>query len=633
MNLLSVENLSKSYGEKTLFEIDSFGIGEGEKIGVIGINGTGKSTLLKVLVGMDTPDTGKITITNGISIEYLNQNPAFDLEATVLEQVFKGTSPVMLVLREYEEVIEILEKNPNDSVLQQRLINIQQQMDGLGAWQLESEAKTILTKLGVSNFDAKIKTLSGGQKKRVALASALIAPSDLLVLDEPTNHIDDKTISWLEEYLNARKGALLMITHDRYFLDRVVNRTIELDQGKLYKYDGNYSDFLIKKSEREELERAEGQKKQNLYRRELAWIKRGAKARTTKQKARIQRFEVLDDSITNDKTQAMEISVASSRLGKKIVEFSNISKNFGDKKCIEDFTYIIQKADRIGIIGPNGTGKSTLLNIMAGKIKPDKGTVDIGETVKLGYFSQEYMDIDDSLRVIQYIKDEAEYVTTADGTKITASQMLERFLFDGTMQWTYISKLSGGEKRRLYLLKILMSSPNVLLLDEPTNDLDIATLTILEEYIDEFQGAVIVVSHDRYFLDKMAEKIFVYEGNGKILYYVGNYTDYYTIYKTEQEISQKEKMPKEKKKPEKIKEKKLKFTFKEQREYEQIDGQIEELENKLEELGTKINECTSDFEKLQSLTDQQNKAEQELEEKMQRWAYLNEIAEKINTNL
>ncbi|MCT4605443.1 MAG: ABC-F family ATP-binding cassette domain-containing protein [Marinisporobacter sp.] len=632
MNLLSVENISKSYGDKILFDDVSFGINEGEKIGLIGVNGTGKSTFLKMIVGAETTDTGRVIKGNHVRIEYLSQNPYFDPDATVLQQVFKGNSPIMTLLRDYEKLLEKLKYSPNDDALQNKFMKLNQDMDALGAWQLESEAKNVLTKLGIYDFDVKVGNLSGGQRKRIALASALISPCELLVLDEPTNHIDNETIKWLEEYLNKRKGALLMITHDRYFLDRVTNRILEIDGGNLYQYTGNYSTFLQAKSEREEQRLSAEKKRQNLYRKELAWIKSGVKARTTKQKARIQRFEKIEEGKIDINEEKMEISVGKRRLGKKVIELNHISKSYGEKKCIDDFTYIVLRNDRVGIVGPNGMGKSTLLNIMAEKIEPDGGSIERGETVKIGYFSQESDEMDQALRVIDYIKNEAEYITNGEGMKITASQMLERFLFPPHVQWTPIAKLSGGEKRRLYLLKVLMSAPNVIFLDEPTNDLDIKTLTILEDYLEEFHGAVIVVSHDRYFLDKVTDKIFAFEGKGSIKEYTGNYSEYEAAVEAKDHSLNHEKATKntEKKKEQAInKPKKLKFTFKEQREYDQIDGIIENIEEKIEAVSEKINQSGSDFELLQKLVSEKESLEKELDEKMERWTYLNELAERI----
>ncbi|MDP4177823.1 MAG: ABC-F family ATP-binding cassette domain-containing protein [Bacillota bacterium] len=634
MNLLTAENLSKSYSEKVLFDNISFGINEGDKIGVIGVNGTGKSTLLKIISGAEYMDSGKITKVNGARIEYLPQMPVFYEDITVIEQIFKGNSPVMKLIREYEEILNDLNINPENEELQKRLLGVNQKMDAANAWQIESEAKTILNVLGITDYNAKVGILSGGQRKRIALAGALINPSDLLILDEPTNHMDNETISWLEQFLNKRKGSLLMITHDRYFLDRVTNRIIELDKGKLYSYDGNYSVFLEKKVEREALSQASQEKLDNLLRRELAWIRRGAKARTTKQKARIDRFEVLNEEKVEVKNEKIDISVASSRLGKKIMELQHIIKTYGDKKLIQDFSYIATRDDRVGIIGPNGSGKSTLLNIITEKVICDSGTLQIGDTVKIGYFSQESKELNPNLRVIEYIKEAAEFIETSDGAKISASQMLERFIFDGSMQWTPISKLSGGEKRRLYLLGVLMTAPNVLLLDEPTNDLDIETLTILEDYIDEFNGTVIAVSHDRYFLDRIANKIFSFEGNGVISYYTGNYSDY-KEQKEQKEKSNEENNNKVNKKSDTVentKTKVLKFTFKEQKEYDEIDEKIQETEFKLAELDSKLDEASSNYELLQKLLAEKADLEKQYEFIMERWVYLNELAEKINNN-
>jgi ABC transport system ATP-binding/permease protein len=630
MNLLSAENISKSYSEKQLLNNINLGINEGDKIGLIGVNGTGKSTFLKILAGFEDTDLGRVLVGNSVKIEYLSQNPIFDTEATVLQQVFKAESPVMKLIREYEEALQ----NPEAS---ERIIKLTHSMDAMNAWTIESEAKTILTKLGIADFSAKVGTLSGGQRKRIALAAALINPSDLLILDEPTNHLDNDTIDWLEQYLNKRKGSLLMITHDRYFLDRIVNEIIELDMGNLYLYKGNYSSFLEKKAEREELEAASDKKRQSLFKKELAWIRRGAKARTTKQKARIDRFEILSEQLVDTSDEKLEISVGSSRLGKKIVELEHINKAFGEKKVLDDFSYIVLRDDRVGIVGPNGSGKSTLMNIIAGIVKQDSGTMEIGETVKIGYYSQETHHMNESMRAIEYIKEAAEYIENAEGYKITASQMMERFLFSGTMQWTPIAKLSGGERRRLFLLRVLMEAPNVLLLDEPTNDLDIETLTILEDYLEDFPGAVISVSHDRYFLDRMAEKIFLFEGEGKVKQYTGNYSEFKEINEAEEEINNKSvdknknNVNKNLDNVDKKKEKPLKFSFKEQKEYTEIDAIVAELESKIEETEEKISKTSSDYTLLQQLIAEKEDLEQQLEEKMERWVYLNELAERIET--
>lgn len=635
MNILSAEKISKSYSEKILFDDISLGINEGDKIGVIGVNGTGKSTLLKVIAGIETMDTGRLITGNSVTIEYLPQNPCFEEGTTVLQQVFKGNSPVMELLREYEDTLQKMNENPGDNRLEKRLVALTQKMDSMGAWTLESEAKAVLTQLGIHDFQANVKTLSGGQRKRVAMASALISPAELLILDEPTNHIDNDTVDWLENYLHKRKGALLMVTHDRYFLDRVVNRIIELDRGKLYSYQANYSRFLEMKEEREEMEQSSERKRQNLLRNELEWIRRGAKARSTKQKARIERFEKLQDEQAPASLGNVEMIAGSSRLGRKTIELEKISKSFSEVEVIKDFSYILLRDDRIGVIGPNGRGKSTLLNIVAGRLKPDKGSVSTGETVKIGFFTQENEGMNENLRVIEYIREEAEHLVTEEGS-LSASQMLERFLFPPSMQWTPISKLSGGEKRRLYLLRILMGAPNILLLDEPTNDLDIQTLTLLESYLDDFAGTVIVVSHDRYFLDRVAERIFSFEGNGEIKQFAGNYSDYREIsQRTESErdtTRPKTEVDKKSSTTENTKEKPLKFSYKEQKEFEQIDSIIAGLEKGLEEVSRRMNESSSDFGKLQELLHQKEELESQLETAMERWVYLNELAEEIAKN-
>jgi ATP-binding cassette subfamily F protein uup len=640
VNLLSAEKISKSYSEKLLLNQVSLGINEGEKIGVIGVNGTGKSTLLKILAGIENADEGNIIRANGLRIEYLPQSPVFEAGTSVLQYIFKGSSPVMRLLREYETVRTSLETSPDNSELVRKLISLTQQMDALAAWTVESDAKTILTKLGISDFDADISTLSGGQKKRVAMAAALINPADLLILDEPTNHIDNITVDWLEKYLNNRRGALIMVTHDRYFLDRVTNRTIELDNGRLFSYQSNYSKFLELKAEREELEQANERKRRNLYRRELEWIRRGAQARSTKQKARIERFESLKASHGPSAYESVEIKAGSSRLGRKTIELENISKAYDEKVLIKDFSYILGRDDRIGIIGENGSGKTTLLKIMAGRLQPDSGSVVIGDTIKIGFFGQENDEIDESLRVIEYIRDEAEYIVTPDGN-ITASQMLENFLFPLSEQWKPISKLSGGEKRRLYLLRVLMSAPNVLMLDEPTNDLDIQTLTILESYLDDFPGAVVTVSHDRYFLDRIAEKIFLLDNSGSIARFEGNYSYYAeesakraaaddnSASKTVASKGGSKQAESSSDNDGRRKDKPLKFSYKEQREYEQIDDIIAELESKIEETNKNIETASTDFTKLQELLSKKEQLEGELEKSMERWVYLNELAEAI----
>lgn len=635
MNLITLENIYKSFSEKPLLNDIKLTITSEDKIGIIGVNGAGKSTLLKIIAGVEQEDSGTITKMNGINISYLPQHINFNPEDRVIDHVFNGSGEIMEVLREYEHVLEELKSNSESTELQQRLFKLTSKIDALGGWQIESEAKALLTKLGITDFDAKMGELSGGQRKRVGLCNVLITPCDLLILDEPTNHMDNEIIDYMEDILKKRKGGVIMITHDRYFLDRITNRIFELDAGELYSYQGNYSVFLEKKAERMQLMEALESKRQNLYRKELAWIKRGAKARSTKQKARIDRFEELKETSYKIDEEKMELNTAASRLGKKIIEIDDISKTFGDKIIIKDFSHIFTKEERVGVIGNNGMGKSTLLNIISGRLKPDKGEVIKGETVKIGYFTQENVELDGAMRVIEYIKEVAEYITTNDGSKITASQMLENFLFDGNMQHSFISKLSGGEKRRLYLLRILMEAPNVLFLDEPTNDLDIQTLTILEDYLDRFNGTVIAISHDRYFLDRIANRIFSFEGEGKILELVGNYSDYkeFKEIKAEEEIVRINSNNKEKKveevKNKKEKQVKLKFTFKEQREFDTIDEDIENKEEKISKIEAEINQCGSDFVKLQELLEKQNRLKEELNHLLERWEYLNEIFEEI----
>jgi ATP-binding cassette subfamily F protein uup len=637
MNLMTLENISKNYSEKPLLNNISLGINSGEKIGMIGVNGTGKSTLLKIIVGAEISDSGSLIKTNGLRIKYLPQNPNYDENSNVLEQVFNSSSKELKIIGEYNDLLEKSSKKQSDE-LNKKILKVQEIIEDLNLWDLESEAKSILTKLGINDFSQKIQELSGGQKKRISLASALITPCDLLVLDEPTNHLDNDTIDWLEEYLNSRKGSLLMITHDRYFLDAVTNRIIELDKGRLFSYDGNYSTYLERKSERLAMEASIEDKRQNLIRTELKWVRRGALARSTKQKARLQRFDDLVNKETSKQDENIDISVSSSRLGKKIIEINNISKSFGDKKVIDNLDYTIARNDRIGIIGKNGLGKSTLINLINRTIEPDSGTIEIGETVRIGFFSQDDSHMDPDQRAIDYVKEASDYIETADGTRITASQMCEKFLFSSTMQYTQINRLSGGERRRLHLLRVLMMAPNVLLLDEPTNDLDITTLNILEDYLDSFDGVIITVSHDRYFLNRVCSKIFAYEGNGKIYIYTGNYSDY-TIYREIQNIEFKEEIKlssnpeknTDKQRSEKPKEKKkVKLSYNEQREYDNIDQDIETLEKKIEALENSTSEFATDFTKLQEILDEKAELEGELEHKYERWEYLNNLIDEIN---
>ncbi len=622
MNYITLEKIYKSYSEKVLLKNVSLTVNEGDKIGIIGINGAGKSTLLKILAGKDEFFDGEMTKNKNVRIEYLSQRQEFDDNSTILEQIFKSDTKEMKLIKEYEELL--------GSDDQERLLKCQEQIDALNLWSIESEAKTVLTKLGINDFNELIGNLSGGQKKRVALATALITPCDLLILDEPTNHLDSSSIEWLENYLNNRKGALVMITHDRYFLDRVSNKTFELDRGILYSYDGNYSKFLEKKMERLEREESEEKKRQSLIRKELKWVRRGAKARSTKQKARLMRFEELVNREYIKPNTDIEVNFIGTRLGKKIIELENISKSYDSKTLFSDFSYIFTKEDRIGIIGENGVGKSTLINILRGKLMPDSGTIEVGETVKIGCFSQEDTHMDPNMKAIDYIKEGGEIIPVADGTKITASTLCERFLFDGTLQYTKIEKLSGGERRRLHLLRVLMSAPNVLLLDEPTNDLDINTLNILEDFLDDFVGVIVTVSHDRYFLDRICNKIFAYE-DGKINIYLGNYSDY-EITQEVNRLEREKNLIKEKKEDSyknRVKPQKVKFTFNEAQEFKNIDSVISDLENRIYEIDKEIAENPTNYELLQKLTEEKEEVEIELLEKYERKDYLDKKNKEI----
>lgn len=589
MNILNIEHVSKIFGEKKIFDDISYGIHEGDKIGIIGINGTGKTTLLKIIAGIEEADEGNVIKQNGLRITYLPQNPEFPKDATVLSYVAEGNH--------------------------------------------EYEAESVLNRLGILDHEAKIETLSGGQKKRVALARTLVKPADVLILDEPTNHIDNEMAMWLEDYLNKFKGAIIMVTHDRYFLDRVTNKILEISHGKLYGYTANYSQFLELKAQREEMELASERKRQSILRMEIEWAKRGCRARTTKQKARLERLEALKNGKAPIQDAIVELESIGTRMGKKTIELHNVSKSYGDKVLVKDFEYIVLKNQRLGIIGPNGCGKSTLMKMIVGQLEPDAGTIEIGDTVQIGYFSQEAEEMDDRQRAIDYIKDVADYVPTKDG-RITASQMLERFLFDGNLQYTPIGKLSGGEKRRLYLCKVLMESPNVLILDEPTNDLDIPTLTILEDYLESFMGIIITVSHDRYFLDNLVDRIFAFEGEGYLQQYEGGYTDYLeTKMRMEAPVVEvaKKKAAESNKDWKQNKPTKLKFTYKEQKEYETIDDDIASLEQKIEDLDAEMMANATNSAKLSELAAKKEQAEADLEAKMERWVYLNDLAEKILT--
>ena len=623
--ILSAENLSFSYGDRVLFKNINFNVEEGDKIGVIGVNGTGKSTFLKMIANRDDGG-GKLTIPGTVVMEYLPQDPPFEPQATVLEQIFKGDSPLMVLLRRYETAVEEAVAHPDDVKLQKNLLDLQQEMDNKYAWQLESEAKAVLNQLGITNLGQKMEELSGGQRKRVALAGVLVRPSDLLILDEPTNHMDNSTVAGLEQQLLKRKGALLMVTHDRYFFDRVVNRTLEIDNGQGYLYVGNYSLFLEKREERRIAEASAAQKLRNIYRRELAWISRGAEARRTKKKDRVERFAQIKAEVENVQVEAnLEMSSVSSRLGKTTIELNNIGMVYDGVDYIKDFSYILLRNDRVGIVGPNGAGKSTLMDIIAGKLQPTSGSMVVGQTVKIGYFSQHSEFPNTNQKVLEYIKEVNNYIDTADGMRISAAQMLERFLFPPDLQWVTVNKLSGGEQRRLYLLRVLMSAPNVLILDEPTNDLDIPTLSVLEDYLDSFAGAVIAVSHDRYFLDRFANKIFALQAGGTLRQYNGGYSDYEAVMLEEQATAIKANKPVVKEEPKTTNKKKM--TYSERLELQNIDQEIARTEAEIKMLGLEINGCGSDFVKLNELTKKQEEAQTRLDTLVDRWAYLSELAE------
>lgn len=644
MNILSIDNLSKSYTEKTLFDQASFFLQEGEKVGILGINGTGKSTLLKIIAGVEEPDAGSRIVANHVVIQYLPQNPEFEEGATVLDAVLGSTGFTFADGKGGKDRGKSL-----DYVNHAHLGEV---------WDLEGQAKNMLTTLGIADFTQKMGTLSGGQKKRVALAAVLLRPCDILILDEPTNHLDHAMAAWLETYLKGYRGSLIMVTHDRYFLDSVSNRIVEIDKGKIYSYETNYSGFLELKTQREEMELASERKRQSILRVELEWVKRGARARSTKQKARLERYEELKNQSGPAKDGKVEMGSVATRMGRTTVEVEGLCKSYEGKTLIRDWTYTFLKNDRIGIVGTNGCGKTTLMKMLCGRVEPDAGTIVIGQTIQIGYYSQEIENskdagiayMDPSMRVIDYIKETAEYVRTDEGL-ISASAMLERFLFPADAQYSLIGKLSGGEKRRLNLLRVLMEAPNVLILDEPTNDLDITTLTILEDYLDHYQGIVITVSHDRYFLDRVVRRIFAFEGNGTLRQYEGGYTDYRirkdgdqaaeagsslaggmlrlddTTGAAVQGKSGGGRQAYEEAKA--SREKKLKFSYKEQKEYETIEDDIMALEERLEVLEAEMLKNARDFVKLAELTKEKEETEAALEEKMQRWEYLEDLAERI----
>lgn len=628
MKILSVENLIKTYGEKTLFDKISFTVSEGQKIGLLGINGTGKSSLLKIIAGVESADEGKITTPKDYVISYLPQHEDFDKKQTILEAVFESDDKVMVLVKSYEKTLQALGEDPSNQGLQNELLKLQAEMDSLNGWDLEANAKTILSKLGLSNLNLDVSILSGGQKKRVALAKALIHPSDLLILDEPTNHLDYECIVFLQEYIKRLQNAVLFVTHDRYFLDEVTTALLELSNSNIYRYEGNYQYYIEQRAAREEQEAATNEKRNNLFRRELAWMRRGAKARTTKQKARIQRFDDLSGKLNNQEKAELEMNFQQTRLGKKVVEFINVNKSFNEKKILDNFNLLLLQTDRIGIIGENGAGKTTLLKMLVGEEQVDSGEIEIGQTVKVAYYTQIQENVNPTMRMIDYIKEEAEVIHTPDGKTISASQMLETFLFPTSSHGVQLGKLSGGEKRRLYLLRLLMTAPNLLLLDEPTNDLDIDTLTVLEDYIENFSGVVVTVSHDRYFLDKVTNKLLIFEGEGKISSTLESYTDY--LDRQSNEKREVEVVKETIEKPVYQKEqKKKRLTYQEQKEWDSIESDIEKLENEIEQLNEKLQSVGSNFDEAYKLSKDIEEKEAELEQKMERWSVLSDLVESL----
>lgn len=631
--VLTVENLSKSYGDRLLFEGVNFGIDDQDRIGLIGANGAGKSTLLKLLLGKVELDSGRIATRNDAHIEYLSQNPTLDPSLGALEQILSDGPEAFQVVQRYERACRELELRPQDTHVIGRMERLSQEMDRLQAWSVESEARAVLGALGIEDHAQKIEAMSGGQQKRVALARALLRPSDLLILDEPTNHLDVETIEWLESYLSQRQGALLLITHDRYFLDRVTTVIFELAEKQIYRHEGNYSYFLESRAMREETQAKQEQKRAQLAKTELAWLRRGPQARTTKAKARIERAnELIDARYGPERKEQVTLETVTSRLGKKILEIENLSKSHGARRVLENFTYTFKRGERLGIVGPNGVGKSTLLNLLTGRIQPDAGTIEVGETVVFGYYDQNSEELDESKRVHDYIVENSNRIETADGT-LSASQMLERFLFSRQRQWDPIAKLSGGERRRLYLLKILMQQPNVLLLDEPTNDLDVETLTVLEDYLDSFEGVVITVSHDRYFLDRVVDHLLIYESAGTPHEFPGGYSLWLEEKKRRQKDQAAEQAriaaaqaPAETRKPRRANTSK-KMSYMDQREYEALMPRIEAIEQELSTLNEEMSTKHDDYEALQALMARQQELEEELERSMERWMELEEMLE------
>jgi ATP-binding cassette subfamily F protein uup len=635
MNILSLENICKNYGSDPLFENVTIGLEANEKIGIIGANGSGKTTLLRIIAGMETPDTGRVTLADGRVLAFLSQNQPFDENATVLETIFNASSAMMKLIRDYEAAChELALKNGNDDALLNTVADLAHKLESSGGWELETNARRVLERLGITDTTARMGMLSGGQRKRVALAHELIVRPDVLILDEPTNHLDADTVNWLESYLARYTGTLLLVTHDRYFLDCVTTRILEIDRGAVQSFGGNYAYYLEKKEEQETQRAVEGQKRKMMIRHELAWLRRGAKARTRKSKSRIDAAKDLMAQPVDNAKAGLEIAVGTSRLGTKVVELHEVSKAYDDRKLIDDFTYIIKRDDRIGIIGPNGAGKTTLLEIITGRVQPDSGFVEIGQTVKIGYYDQESRALNDEQRVIDYIREVAEHVRTIDGTLITASQMLERFLFPPAAQYALIEKLSGGERRRLYLLRVLMNAPNVLLLDEPTNDLDIPTLVALEEYLDDFAGSLIVVSHDRYFLDRTINQVFRFEGDGTVREYPGDYSAYLEFRAREEtartiETRAAAASVANQAKPVAQSESNAarKLSFKEKRELETLESQIAIADARKTAIETQLSLHSSDAAKVQSLFTEQQQLLRQLEADMERWAVLAERAD------